>query len=195
MSRPFVYINMAMTADGKITSALREEPAFASRLDKKTMDRLRAEAYAVLVGAGTLRADNPPLHVRDPEMKAHRAALGKPAGLVNVLVTASAEIRSRRPVLPRRRRGRADRRHGRGRPRRSPRGSRSRRGLDRGTGRVALPELLARLKARGISASSSRGRRAQLGVRAGRPVRRAASPSSPRSWAAATAPRSARVRV
>jgi 2,5-diamino-6-(ribosylamino)-4(3H)-pyrimidinone 5'-phosphate reductase len=92
MDRPFVSINMAMTADGKITSALREEPAFASRHDKKTMDRLRAEADAVLVGAGTLRADDPPLHVRDPEMKAHRRALGKPDGLVNVLVTASARV-------------------------------------------------------------------------------------------------------
>ena len=83
---------MAMTVDGKITSALREEPAFTSRLDKKTMDKLRAEADAILVGAGTLRADNPPLHVRDPEMQAHRRSLGKPEGLVNVLVTASANV-------------------------------------------------------------------------------------------------------
>jgi len=92
MDRPFVSINMAMTADGKITSALREEPAFASRFDKKTMDRLRAEADAVLVGAGTLRADDPPLEVRDSEMKEHRLSLGKPEGLVNVLVTASAAV-------------------------------------------------------------------------------------------------------
>src|SRR5262245_12686439 len=92
MSRPFVSINMAMTADGKITSALREEPDFTSRLDKTTMDRLRAEADAVLVGAGTLRADDPALHVRDPEMQAHRRALGKPEGLVNVVVTRSLAI-------------------------------------------------------------------------------------------------------
>ncbi len=92
MDRPFVRINMAMTADGKITSARREEPAFTSRLDKQTMDRLRAEADAILVGAGTLRADDPPLQVRDPEMKAHRRSLLKPEGLVNVLVTASADV-------------------------------------------------------------------------------------------------------
>jgi len=92
MARPFVCINMAMTADGKITSALREEPGFASRLDKKTMDRLRAEADAILVGAGTLRADDPPLHVRDPEMQAYRRSLKKPDALVNVLVTASANV-------------------------------------------------------------------------------------------------------
>jgi len=92
MDRPFVYVNMAMTADGKITSAAREEPRFASRLDRTTMDRLRAEADAVLIGAGTLRADDPPLSVRDPEMKAYRRTLGKPDALVNVLVTASAQV-------------------------------------------------------------------------------------------------------
>jgi len=92
MERPFVYVNMAMTADGKITSAAREEPKFTSRLDKKTMDRLRAEADAVLIGAGTLRADDPPLHVRDPEMKAFRRSLGKPERLLNVLVTAGASV-------------------------------------------------------------------------------------------------------
>ena len=75
MPRPFVYINMAMTADGKITSAGREYPRFTSALDRKTMDRLRAEADAILVGAGTLRADDPPLHVRDPEARAYRESL------------------------------------------------------------------------------------------------------------------------
>ena len=92
MSRPFVCINMAMTADGKITSARREEPDFASPRDTKAMDRLRAEADAILVGAGTLRADDPALGVRDAEMQAHRLSLGKPDGLVNVLVTKSAAI-------------------------------------------------------------------------------------------------------
>jgi 2,5-diamino-6-(ribosylamino)-4(3H)-pyrimidinone 5'-phosphate reductase len=92
MDRPFVTMNMAMTADGKITSVRREEPTFTSRRDKKMMDRYRAEADAVLVGGGTLRADDPPLHLRDPEMRAYRASLGKPPGLLNVVVTASARI-------------------------------------------------------------------------------------------------------
>lgn len=92
MDRPFVYVNMAVTADGKITSAAREYPAFTTPHDRKTMDRLRAEADAVLVGAGTLRADDPPLGVRDDEMRRYRASLGKPPGLVNVLVTASAAV-------------------------------------------------------------------------------------------------------
>lgn len=92
MKRPFVYMNMAMTADGKITSAAREYPRFTSETDRLTMDRLRAEADAVLVGAGTLRADDPPLHVRDAKMQAHRRALGKPPELTTVVVTARLDL-------------------------------------------------------------------------------------------------------
>lgn len=90
--RPFICINMAMTADGKITSAGREYPTFTSRYDRRNMDRLRAEADGLMVGAGTIRADDPPLHVRDPSMQAHRRSIGKPAGLTRVLVTASADV-------------------------------------------------------------------------------------------------------
>ena len=92
MQRPYVFINMAMTVDGKITSARREHPKFTSGFDRKSMDRLRAQADALLVGAGTLRADNPSLAVRDPEMRRYRQRLGLPAGLVRVLVSASADL-------------------------------------------------------------------------------------------------------
>jgi 2,5-diamino-6-(ribosylamino)-4(3H)-pyrimidinone 5'-phosphate reductase len=83
---------MAMTADGKITSATREYPKFTSARDKKNMDRLRAEADAVLVGAGTLRADDPPLHVRDGEMREYRRSLGKPEDLARIVVTSSLDL-------------------------------------------------------------------------------------------------------
>jgi 2,5-diamino-6-(ribosylamino)-4(3H)-pyrimidinone 5'-phosphate reductase len=92
MARPFVYVNMAMTADGKITSAAREYPRFTSERDRSHMDRLRAEADALLMGAGTVRADDPLWHVRSAEMRAHRRALGKGAGPLRVLVTGSGRI-------------------------------------------------------------------------------------------------------
>lgn len=92
MDRPFVYVNMAMTADGKITSAAREVPRFASSRDRQRMDRLRAEADAVLLGAETVRADDPPLRVRDPEMQAYRRSLGRPDGILGVVVTATGRL-------------------------------------------------------------------------------------------------------
>ena len=92
MNRPFVYLNMAATVDGKITSATREYPRLTSRYDRDMMDRLRAEADAILVGARTLRSDNPLLHVRAQEMQAYRRSLGKPDSLLKVAVTASLDL-------------------------------------------------------------------------------------------------------
>ena len=92
MPRPFVTMNMAMTADGKITSAQREYPRFTSAEDRRSMDRIRAQADAILIGAGTLRGDDPPMNVRDPQSQALRASLGKPPKLTNVLVSGSLRV-------------------------------------------------------------------------------------------------------
>ncbi|HXV77284.1 MAG TPA: dihydrofolate reductase family protein, partial [Candidatus Polarisedimenticolaceae bacterium] len=44
------------------------------------------------VGAGTLRADDPPLHVRSKEMREYRRELGKPPELTRVVATRSLEL-------------------------------------------------------------------------------------------------------
>jgi len=94
MDRPFVLINMASSADGKITSGAREYPRMTSAYDRRNMDRLRAESDAILVGAGTMRADNPKLHVRNANMQAYRRSLGKSGGLLKILVSASLRLRA-----------------------------------------------------------------------------------------------------
>lgn len=92
MPRPFITMNMAMTADGKITSVQREHPGFTSREDRRSMDAIRAPADAILIGAGTLRGDDPPMIVRDPAMQARRQQLGKPEKLAHVLVSGSLQV-------------------------------------------------------------------------------------------------------
>jgi 2,5-diamino-6-(ribosylamino)-4(3H)-pyrimidinone 5'-phosphate reductase len=150
VERPFVYINMAMTADGKITSASREYPKFTSAHDKKTMDRLRAEADAVLVGAGTLRADDPPLHVRDAEMREYRRSLGKPEDLARIAVSSSLDLD---PGLRFFRKGSEPRIVATVEEAPEQR-ARSLAGVAEvwrvGRGRVDFRELLARLRARGV---------------------------------------------
>jgi riboflavin-specific deaminase-like protein len=53
-SLPFVLVNMAMTADGKIATANRAVSSFGSTHDHKHLLELRATADAVLAGARTV---------------------------------------------------------------------------------------------------------------------------------------------
>lgn len=92
--RPFVYVNMASSVDGKITSAAREYPKMTSAADRTEMDRLRSTADAILVGAGTLRADDPPLHVRDEALRRERVAAGRPVELPRIVVSRSLSLPS-----------------------------------------------------------------------------------------------------
>lgn len=56
--RPYVFVNMVTTIDGKILTGGRNESVrdLGSKVDHKLMKRIEREADAVLVGAGTLRA-------------------------------------------------------------------------------------------------------------------------------------------
>ncbi len=86
MSRPFVFLNMASTVDGKITSSRREFPQYPSKHDRHHMDELRSRADALMVGAGTLRADDPALHIRSESARRSRGEAGKSEGLPTVIV-------------------------------------------------------------------------------------------------------------
>ena len=51
---PFVFLNLAMTADGKIATVNRRLSSFGSTRDKQRMMDLRATADAVMAGARTV---------------------------------------------------------------------------------------------------------------------------------------------
>lgn len=54
LDRPFVLVNMAMTADGKIATANRAVSSFGSKRDHEHLLELRATADAVMSGARTV---------------------------------------------------------------------------------------------------------------------------------------------
>ena len=62
--RPFVFINMAMSADGKVSSVRREQLRISGMEDFDRVDSLRADSDAIMVGIGTVLADNPSLTVK-----------------------------------------------------------------------------------------------------------------------------------
>ena len=92
MDRPEVIINMAATADGKTASAKREYPRLTSSFDRSRMERLRASVDAVLVGAETVRAIDPPLHLRDAASVEARQRAGKHQGLIHVVLSGSGRV-------------------------------------------------------------------------------------------------------
>ncbi|MEF8831433.1 MAG: dihydrofolate reductase family protein, partial [Halobacteriales archaeon] len=54
-----VVVNAAISADGKLSSRRREQIAISGPEDFRRVDRLRADSDAVMVGVGTVLADDP----------------------------------------------------------------------------------------------------------------------------------------
>jgi len=65
MNRPNVIINCAMSADGKIAPPNRRQIRISSDEDIARMYQLRNDVDAVLVGIGTVLADDPKLTVKE----------------------------------------------------------------------------------------------------------------------------------
>ena len=92
MNRPFVFINVAMTVDGKIDTFERRGAAISSKRDKERVDRLRAGSDAVMVGGNTLLNENPRLTVKSAELRAERVARGLSPNPVKVGIVSNADI-------------------------------------------------------------------------------------------------------
>ena len=92
LTRPYVVLNMASSLDGKITTRKREVFSLGSAEDRALMNELRAGADAVLIGAGTLLDEDPPLLVSDPILQARRVRERGAPHPLNVLVSASVDL-------------------------------------------------------------------------------------------------------
>jgi 2,5-diamino-6-(ribosylamino)-4(3H)-pyrimidinone 5'-phosphate reductase len=91
--RPYVHLNLAMTADGKIDSFERRGATISSAADKARVDRLRAEADAVMVGGRTLIDEDPKLTVKSEALRAERVRRGLPANPAKVGVVTNAMLK------------------------------------------------------------------------------------------------------
>jgi len=78
-ARPYVFVNMAVTADGKIDTVARQGARISGPADGIRVDHLRAGADAILVGGHTLLREDPRLTVRDSALMAERTRRGASA--------------------------------------------------------------------------------------------------------------------
>ena len=61
--RPYVLLSCAMSVDGFIDDTTAERLLLSNDADFDRVDQVRAESDAVMIGATTLRRDNPRLLV------------------------------------------------------------------------------------------------------------------------------------
>jgi 5-amino-6-(5-phosphoribosylamino)uracil reductase len=81
-----------MSLDGYLDDASQSRLVLSGAADLDRVDELRASCDAILVGAGTIRADNPRLLLRSQARREARIARGGPADPVRVVVSRSGEL-------------------------------------------------------------------------------------------------------
>jgi riboflavin-specific deaminase-like protein len=90
-ARPYVYVNMVSTVDGRATLDGRSE-GLGDESDLAVLLELRTLADAVLIGAGTLRAEGYDRLVGDAGRRARRRAAGQEEDPTAVIVSRGLEV-------------------------------------------------------------------------------------------------------
>ena len=90
--RPYVVVNVAMSADGKLSTRERRQVKISGMQDFNRVDRLKAGSDAVMVGIGTVLADDPSLTVKGEECRTHRKNRGVGENPVRIVVDSRARI-------------------------------------------------------------------------------------------------------
>jgi 5-amino-6-(5-phosphoribosylamino)uracil reductase len=90
--RPYTVLSCAVSVDGYLDDASDSRLILSGPEDLDEVDEFRAAVDAILVGAGTIRADDPRLLVRSPARVASRVARGRPAHPRRVTLTASGAL-------------------------------------------------------------------------------------------------------
>lgn len=92
MRRPYTVLSCAMSLDGYLDDASPERLVLSNAADLDRVDAVRAGSDAVLVGAATVRRDDPRLLVRSADRIAARRGEGRPEQPTKVTVTAGGDL-------------------------------------------------------------------------------------------------------
>jgi 5-amino-6-(5-phosphoribosylamino)uracil reductase len=92
MPYPYVLLSAAVSLDGYLDDTGPDRLLLSSPADFDRVDEVRASCDAILIGAGTLRTDNPRLLVNSAERRAARLAAGRPEYPLKVAVSATGDL-------------------------------------------------------------------------------------------------------
>ena len=89
--RPYLVLNFATTLDGRAAISGRSGP-IGSDTDTEILQRLRTRVDAVMIGAGTMRAERYGRIVSNPDLRAYRERTGLAHDPLAVLVSNRMEL-------------------------------------------------------------------------------------------------------
>ncbi|GGK07295.1 hypothetical protein GCM10010123_41430 [Pilimelia anulata] len=90
--RPYVLLSCAVSIDGYLDDATDKRLLLSNDEDLDRVDEVRATCDAILVGANTIRQDNPRLLVRSRERRDRRVGEGRTASPLKVTVTERGDL-------------------------------------------------------------------------------------------------------
>src|SRR3954465_14144340 len=91
-ARPYTLLSCGMSIDGYLDSPDVSRLQLSNAADFDRVDAVRARSDAILVGAATVRSDNPRLVVRSAARRAERVASGLPPSPAKVTLTRRGEL-------------------------------------------------------------------------------------------------------
>ena len=89
--RPYLVLNFATTLDGRAAISGRSGP-IGSKTDTEMLQRLRTRVDAVMIGAGTMRAERYGRMVSDPDFRTYRERAGLAPDPLAVIVSNRLEL-------------------------------------------------------------------------------------------------------
>ena len=92
--RPHVFVNLAMSADGKLSTKERRQVRISGNADFRRVDQIKSQCDAIMVGIGTVLADDPSLTVKDAVLRKGRTDNGGDENPVRIVI----DSRARTPV-------------------------------------------------------------------------------------------------
>lgn len=90
--RPYVLLSCAISVDGCLDATGPQRLILSGAADLDRVDDDRSQVDAIMVGAGTIRRDDPRLLIRAPGRRAARVAGGLPEHPAGVTLTASGDL-------------------------------------------------------------------------------------------------------
>ena len=92
VERPYTLLSCGMSIDGYVDDASTARLLLSNDADFDRVDAVRAGCDAILVGAATIRQDDPRLLVRSPARQRERVTRGERPTPLKVTVTGSCDL-------------------------------------------------------------------------------------------------------